>query len=181
MKHMYMFYEGAVSPEICNRAIERFEKNNYEDASVGGIGLGIVNKQVRDTDRQWAPSFDLLECILTRFIQFTNVAANWNFDITNVEGSVQIGKYKINQFYNQHVDIFTQENIPVQRKISASLFLSPPENYDGGELKILNEVISVKTQGTIIVFPSFIAHEVMPVTRGERMSAVCWMGGPNWK
>jgi PKHD-type hydroxylase len=175
-----MFYEGAVSPEICNRAIERFEKNNYEDASVGGIGMGVVNKQLRDTDRQWAPPFDLLECILTRFIQHTNIAANWNFDITQPE-NVQIGKYKVDQFYKQHVDIYTQENIVSQRKISASLFLSPADNYEGGELKILNEIIQIKTQGTIVVFPSFVAHEVMPVTRGERMSAVCWMGGPNWK
>lgn len=181
MKHLYMFYEGAVSPEICNRAIERFEKNNYEDAAIGGVGMGIVNKQVRDTDRQWAPPFDLLECILTRFIQHTNVAANWNFDISEPLGPVQIGKYKPNQFYSQHIDSFSEENLKVQRKISASLLLSHSENYGGGELKILNEIIPAKTQGTIIVFPSFIAHEVTPVTHGERISAVCWMGGPNWK
>lgn len=181
MKHLYMFYEGAVSPEICNRAVDRFEKNNYEDAAIGGIGMGVVNKQIRNTDRQWAPPFDLLECILTRFIQHTNLAAQWNFDITTVEGAVQIGKYKKDQFYTQHIDIFTQENIPLQRKISASLFLNNAESYEGGELKILNEVIPVKTQGTIVVFPSFIAHEVTPVTSGERISAVCWMGGPNWK
>ena len=73
MKHMFMFYEGAVSPEICNRAIERFEKNNYEDASIGGVGMGVVNKQLRDTDRQWAPSFDLLalcKLVSTKKINF---------------------------------------------------------------------------------------------------------------
>lgn len=176
-----MFYEGAISSEICNRAIERFEKNNYEDAAVGGIGMGVVNKQIRDTDRQWAQPFDLLECILTRFIQYTNVSANWNFDISNVDGVVQIGKYKKDQFYKQHIDSYVQENLQMQRKISASLFLSPEDSYEGGELKVLNDIIPIKKQGTIVVFPSFIAHEVQPVTDGERMSAVCWMGGPNWK
>jgi PKHD-type hydroxylase len=68
-----------------------------------------------------------------------------------------------------------------QRKISASLLLNDESEYEGGDLIILDETVKTKKQGTIIVFPSFMAHQVTPVTKGVRYSAVCWMTGPKWK
>lgn len=189
-----MIFENIVSPEICNRLIQRFDESNYEAGRVGNGIEGVLNKQVRDTDRQWAPKGDLVECILTRFIMQANKEALWNFDITEPE-QVQIGRYKEGQFYNQHVDCYFQGNdiidtgngsaviVPLlsQRKISASLLLNDESEYEGGDFVILEEVVKVKKQGTIIVFPSFMAHKVTPVTKGVRYSAVCWMAGPKWK
>jgi PKHD-type hydroxylase len=68
-----------------------------------------------------------------------------------------------------------------QRKISASLLLNDGSDYEGGDLIILDEIAKNKKQGTIIVFPSFMAHSVTPVTKGIRYTAVCWMNGPKWK
>lgn len=189
-----MFYENAVSSEICNKIATRFDEDNFSCGNVGAGEAGHINKQVRDADIQWAPKYDLVECILTRFIIQANQEALWNFDITEPE-IVQIGKYKEGQFYGQHMDIFVKANdvvptghgggfvIPMlnQRKISASLLLSDESEYEGGDLIILNETVKQKKQGTIIVFPSFMAHQVTPVTRGVRYSAVCWMLGPKWK
>lgn len=194
MKHTYMFYEGVVSPEICNKIIARFDENNFSSGSVGAGVVGQINKQVRDAEIQWAPKSDLIECILTRFIMQANQEALWNFDITEPE-QVQIGRYKENQFYKQHIDCYIKGSdivatgsgsaviVPLlsQRKISASLLLNDESEYEGGDLIILDETVKVKKQGTIIVFPSFMAHQVTPVTRGVRYSAVCWMGGPKWK
>ena len=193
MKYMYMFYEGVVAPEICNQLVARFNEENYESALVC-TDTGTLNKKIRDADRQWANKNDLIECILTRFIMQANQEALWNFDITEPE-QVQIGRYRENQFYGQHMDCHIKGSdivmtgresavvIPLlsQRKISASLLLNDESEYEGGDLMILNETIQQKKQGTIIVFPSFMAHQVTPVTRGTRYSAVCWMGGPKWK
>lgn len=194
MKHTFIFYESAVSSEICNRVVSRFDETNYEDALVGAGGVGKLNKQIRDTDRQLAPKLDLVECILTRFIMRANQEALWNFDITEPE-QVQIGRYKENQFYGQHIDCYLKDNdviatgresaviVPMlsQRKISASLLLNDESEYEGGDLKILDVTVPTKKQGTVIVFPSFMAHQVIPVTKGVRYSAVCWMEGPKWK
>jgi PKHD-type hydroxylase len=194
VKHTYMFYESVVSPEICNSLITRFSEENYENGLVGSGTAGTFNKKVRDADRQWATKGDLVECILTRFIMQANQEALWNFDITEPE-PVQIGRYKEGQFYNQHIDCYIKTNdviatgngssviVPLlsQRKISASLLLNDESEYEGGDLVILEEVVTAKKQGTIIVFPSFMAHKVTPVTRGVRYSAVCWMAGPKWK
>jgi len=193
MKHTYMFYEGVVAPEICNQLVARFSEENYEPALVG-TNTGILAKDIRDADRQWANKNDLVECILTRFIMQANQEALWNFDITEPE-QVQIGRYREAQFYGQHMDCHVKGSdivmtgresavvVPLlsQRKISASLLLNDESEYEGGDLMILNETVKQKKQGTIIVFPSFMAHQVTPVTRGVRYSAVCWMGGPKWK
>lgn len=194
MKHTYMFYEDAVSPEICNSIISRFNEENFRSGVVGAGGQGRVDTNIRDAEVQWAPKYDLVESILTRFIIQANQEALWNFDITEPE-LVQIGKYKEGQFYGQHIDCYIKGSdiigtgngnavvVPLltQRKISASLLLNDESDYDGGDLIVIEEVIQRKKQGTIIVFPSFMAHKVTPVTRGVRYSAVCWMTGPKWK
>jgi len=194
VKYTYVFYEGAVSPEICNKTIARFDEANFNSGEVGGGQIGRIDTKVRDAETQWAPKLDLVECIITRFIMQANQEALWNFDITEPE-LVQIGRYKENQFYKQHIDCYIKSSdiiatgqgggviVPMlnQRKISASLLLNDESEYEGGDLIILDEVVKVKKQGTIIVFPSFMAHQVTPVTKGVRYSAVCWMGGPKWK
>lgn len=194
MKHTYMFYEGAVSPEICNKTISRFDEANFNSGVVGAGQVGRIDTKIRDAETQWAPKNDLIECILTRFIIQANQEAFWNFDLTQPE-QVQIGRYKENQFYDTHIDCYIKAHdivetingggiiIPLlnQRKISASLLLNDESEYEGGDLVILSETVKQKKQGTIIVFPSFMAHQVTPVTKGVRYSAVCWMGGPKWK
>ena len=194
MKHTYMIYENAVSAELCNQTINRFAKEDFKAGLVGGYGVGNFDGQTRNTDIQWANKYDILECILTRFIMQANQEALWDFDITEPE-IVQIGKYKEDQFYGQHIDCFIKGNdvvatgngggiiVPMlsQRKISASLLLNDESEYEGGGLVILDETVKTKKQGTIIVFPSFMAHQVSPVTKGVRYSAVCWMLGPKWK
>jgi len=194
MKHTYMIYDGAVSPEVCNSITKQFDENNFNAGVVGFAEQGRVDTKIRNAETQWAPKNSLVDCILTRFIMQANQEALWNFDITEPE-QIQIGRYKEDQFYGQHIDCYIKGGdivstgngggvvVPMlsQRKISASLLLSDESEYEGGDLVILNETVKTKKQGTIIVFPSFMAHQVMPVTRGVRYSAVCWMTGPKWK
>ena len=58
--------------------------------------------------------------------------------------------------------------------------LNDPKEFKGGEMQILNvnENFSLK-QGYAIFFASFIAHRVLPVTKGMRISMPMWFGGPS--
>lgn len=60
--------------------------------------------------------------------------------------------------------------------ISATLFLSEPEDYDGGVLTVADTFgthgVKLKA-GSLVVYPSSSIHAVTPVTRGERVS--CFM------
>jgi PKHD-type hydroxylase len=74
-------------------------------------------------------------------------------------------------------------NIPV-RKLSISIQLTNPEEYEGGELYLYDDdkgTLMDKTQGTLIIFPSYVLHEVTPVTKGERNSLVTWVTGKQFK
>jgi len=62
--------------------------------------------------------------------------------------------------------------------LSASLFISSPESYDGGELVIDSDFGSQSIKlaaGDMIVYPSTSRHRVNPVTRGVRLACVFWV------
>ncbi|MGB0178111.1 MAG: 2OG-Fe(II) oxygenase, partial [Owenweeksia sp.] len=66
------------------------------------------------------------------------------------------------------------------RKLSMTVQLSDPADYEGGDLEfMINQkvVTAPRTRGTVIVFPSFILHRVTPVTKGVRHSVVGWVSG----
>jgi PKHD-type hydroxylase len=62
--------------------------------------------------------------------------------------------------------------------LSATLFLSDPADYDGGELTIEDTYgpRSVKLDaGDLVLYPSTSLHRVMPVTRGVRVASFFWI------
>jgi len=62
--------------------------------------------------------------------------------------------------------------------LSATLFLSEPGDYDGGELEIADAygVQAVKLNaGDLILYPATSLHQVTPITRGERLASVFWV------
>ena len=73
-------------------------------------------------------------------------------------------------------------NQPPVRKISMTLLLSDPADFEGGELEMIDDKARPKMKrGHAIFFASFIRHRVTPVTKGNRKSLVMWFGGPPFK
>lgn len=70
------------------------------------------------------------------------------------------------------------EAIRIRSDLSATLFLSEPEDYDGGEL-IIEEMYGSQAiklpAGDLVLYPSKSLHRVTPVTRGARVSSFMWM------
>ena len=89
--------------------------------------------------------------------------------------------------------LFSQDNKKwgKVRKISMTLNLTDPNSYEGGNLKfdlgphVKGNRIKVcddsRSQGSLIVFPSFMYHCVTPVTSGTRFSLVLWCLGKPWQ
>jgi predicted 2-oxoglutarate/Fe(II)-dependent dioxygenase YbiX len=104
-------------------------------------------------------------------------------DISGIEGNIQLARYDGTDqgFYGWHTDF---ADIAPRRKISISLQLSRPEDYEGGDLELLfcdRPHRVEKARGTLIAFPSFALHRVTPVTRGTRWSLVAWICGSRWR
>ena len=107
----------------------------------------------------------------------------FNVEISGVEPNIQFARYDSSDqgFYDWHTDF---SGFRPLRKISISVQLSRPEDYDGGDLELLfaNRPEQVeKARGAFIAFPSFVLHRVTPVTRGTRWSLVAWVLGTRWR
>src|SRR5262245_36090301 len=91
-------------------------------------------------------------------------------------------RYKSGQSFGTHVDNAIRQlagtMYRVRTDLSATLFLSQPEEYDGGELAVEDTygLHNVKLQaGNLILYPSSSLHRVKPVTRGERIASFFWV------
>lgn len=101
----------------------------------------------------------------------------WGFDIQQLP-SIEVIRYKPGDFYTKHTD---WGGTYVNRKISTTIQLSSPDDYEGGEvnLHIGPEDFEVsKEKGVATIWPSWSLHSVNPVTDGERWCAVGWVLGP---
>ena len=106
----------------------------------------------------------------------------YKFDIIGFQTELQIASYTDKGFFDWHQD-FGPGDVS-NRKLSITVQLSNPDEYEGGELQFMinqNVFTAPKDLGTAIVFPSFDLHRVTPITAGCRMSIVGWIGGPPYR
>lgn len=90
--------------------------------------------------------------------------------------------YREGQSFGNHVDNAIRRSggtgRGIRTDISATLFLSGPEEYDGGEL-VIDDTYgphSVKLPaGHLVLYPSTSLHRVLPVTRGSRFASFFWV------
>lgn len=146
---------------------------------------GVSNPQFRQTDVAWVyPTRELLPfyALLSRLVAAAN--ETYGFDLSGIGEPAQLTEYVApSTGYGWHVDL-TATSTELTRKLSLTVQLSSPEDYDGGllELRDGDEVVSgPRDAGTIVAFPSWVIHRVTPVTRGVRRSLVVWVGGPRFR
>ena len=91
-------------------------------------------------------------------------------------------RYGEGMTFGAHVDGGVRLDPVTGRKlrtdISATLFLSDPDDYDGGELEVSDTygAHSVKlAAGDLILYPATSLHQVTPITRGERLASFFWI------
>jgi PKHD-type hydroxylase len=88
-------------------------------------------------------------------------------------------RYEPGMAYGWHVDegLFPSSP-PLRSDLSCTVFLNPPDEYDGGELmmQLGQETLTYKLQpGDAILYPSTTIHQVAPVTRGLRFAVITWI------
>jgi PKHD-type hydroxylase len=167
------------SQDECNKIIEQFS-DQLNPAEIVGNSTSVRNSDVyfipTESENYWIyesctrmvnqmnPDFFGYELDYIEELQFTC------YDSTNG-----------NQHYGKHTDIVNGEH---PRKLSFSILLNLPSSFDGGDLKIWDSAhptIPEQEQGKGILFPSYVLHEVAPVTKGIRYSLVGWVHGPNFR
>lgn len=91
-------------------------------------------------------------------------------------------RYEAGESFGSHLDNSIRQvpgtPLRVRTDISATLFLSAPEEYDGGEL-VIDDVYGAHAvklpAGNMVVYPASSLHHVNPVTRGVRLASFFWV------
>jgi PKHD-type hydroxylase len=93
-----------------------------------------------------------------------------------------LNRYEPGQSFGSHVDNAIRQRADTGHRIrtdlSATLFLTSPSEYDGGELIVEDTygVHSVKLPaGDMVLYPASSLHHVRPVTRGARIASFFWI------
>lgn len=90
-----------------------------------------------------------------------------------------MARYEPGMTYGWHVDeALFPSSPPMRSDLSCTVWLTPPQSYDGGELTIQlgEQQLSWKGEaGDAILYPSTTIHQVAPVTRGVRLVGITWI------
>lgn len=155
------------------------EKGQWEDGrlSAGGIAASLKNNLQLKQDNDLALSLaNLLLEKLGNHPTFVSAA------IPNRIHPPRFNKYSSGETYGVHVDApvmsMPYSNQVMRSDVSATIFLTDPNDYEGGELSIEGEFGAQMVKlnpGDMVVYPASSLHQVNPVTRGERVSAILWV------
>jgi PKHD-type hydroxylase len=174
-----------------------------DDSRLHGDAL---NKDKRNSKNAWVPTNHWIGGFTWHYIQRAN-RENFLYDLRNIDGeSMQYTQYGPGEFYGWHNDAglatqykpqavgnrseglasdFLNESVELVRKLSFVIQLSDPDDYEGGNLQLLDEAgnsyIAPRQRGAVILFDSRTQHRVLKVTSGLRRSLVGWTVGPRWK
>jgi PKHD-type hydroxylase len=176
--NLYAYWNNAFSKEECQTIINIAKDKGL----IRGTTFG--ESDARDSKISWLYPTDGMDWVFRRV---TDITLNLNerffkFDLFGLNEGFQFTNYEApSGKYGKHVDKGFNSVI---RKLSISIQLTNPEEYEGGELYLYDNdkgTLMDKMQGTLIIFPSYVLHEVMPVTKGTRNSLVTWVTGKQFK
>jgi len=156
-----------------SRVVSELEQGAFVDGKLTASGLARDVKHNLQLKREGREISDLDKLV---FSAFQHSAEFQSFAIPKRVAAPIFSRYNAGMQYGSHVDSACIGGI--RSDLSVTLFLSPPDAYDGGELVVemaLGEQPVKLDAGEAFVYPSSSIHHVAPVTRGVRYAAVTWV------
>jgi len=173
------------TPDQCRQIIESGRSQKPQEAKVGmNRPDGGTDTKKRITTISWIPFNEMGHMYqdLHKFIIKAN-ENHFGFGDIRITENAQFTEYPEGGFYDWHMDCdVNMTHEPPVRKISMTLLLNDPAEFEGGQLELMGpgKFADLK-QGHAICFASFLSHRVNKVKRGVRQSLVVWFGGKPFK
>ena len=177
----FLVSESAILPHEIKQINKYWDDSLSDEAQLeGGV---LKNEELRKSSviginpgesKDWI--FDRMNSVIHEANQ------HYHFDLNGFYEPLQFAQYEVDDFFDWHLDFGAGPSS--NRKLSMTVQLSDPSSYEGGDLefRINNTVVKApRTQGTMIIFPSFIMHRVTKITMGARRSIVGWVSGPSYR
>ena len=165
---------------ISNLSDSDYKHNEFEHYD------GFEEKQYdkyRSCEIHYPKDSSILSRVGRKYFQYLNNQF-YRYDLKNLF-EFQLIKYYVGGNYNWHCDYGIAPKRGMSRKLSMSIQLTIPEEYEGGELQLVdyaNHTLMIPGDlGTVIVFDSKLPHKVWPVVWGQRISLVGWANGPRFR
>lgn len=179
----WAWWEGAFSEQELNW-LQNQAKLARSNAQVGDGSRDVVNPNVRRSQISWLNNTTDTRWVFEKLADVASQmnAQHFRFDLTGFGEPLQLTNYdqSENGMYGWHQDY----GGGISRKLSMVVQLTDPSQYEGGNLQVITsgEPQNIRKQrGLIAVFPSYIVHQVTPVTQGNRQSLVAWISGPAFR
>ena len=213
MAYQSIWYYTGLPKDIVNilddYVSEKFDSEMRDSELIGRH----KDKNKRNSENAWINTNHWIAGFLWHYVNKAN-RENFLYDLTNIDGeNLQYTKYSEGQYYNWHNDAGISKNYKPQyvansgnsdedsdnlqvtdflktscelvRKLSFTLQLSDPDEYEGGNVQLIDDsgksYIAPRQRGTIILFDSRTQHRVIKVKKGVRKSIVGWVLGPRWR
>lgn len=177
IRNNWFYWAGGLD---VTRILELAETKTLDDATT----FGGPNDDYRRSKVAWlSGNTELMDLLFP----YAESAGTWmNIDVKAI-ADFQYTEYHAteNGKYDWHHDVDWNNNNGRDRKLSMTVQLSDPEDYEGGIFEFGEGVeqpqANSREKGTVLVFPSYLQHCVTPVTKGVRKTLVAWFEGPTWR
>lgn len=179
----YFIYSNAINEEQLIWIDNLQKMHSFEEAKI--VGNIINDSNIRKSSIKWMHPNDKNNW-LYEHLGILAMGANdvvWKFSLHSIIDAIQYTEYyEGGGHYDWHMDI--GPNLINHRKISITVQLSNPDDYEGGDLEIWSGgdfKTLPRKKGCSILFPSFLLHRITPITKGIRKSLVLWVGGDTFR
>lgn len=190
--HPFIALSNVFTSEECDLISEIGSNHPMMDSVVGGT-VSMISPIRQSTNSFVLPNSET-EWIFNRLIEASTFVNDKYFQYDLYGFSFfQYTEYGSNfDHYDWHMDLDPIKEVEIgyvasARKLSASVILSDPNDYEGGDFEIYQKSDNTaehtvnQEKGSIIFFPSYSMHRVTPVSDGVRKSLVVWIEGPKFK
>jgi len=180
MRQLWQMWSGSLSDEFVGHVVSEGTRLQPESATT----FNNADTSVRSSKVSWLDNDSQIKEQMWSYVSQANIKA-FGFEILN-KSPFQYTEYHASEggHYDWHTDINWNGDTNFDRKLSVTVQLSDPFDYEGGGFEF-NECqspgIESRAKGTVLVFPSYLQHRVLPITSGCRRSLVAWYEGPRFR
>jgi PKHD-type hydroxylase len=183
--NIFLTLDHALTKEECAEVIELGESLEKRRAISGRDHRHDIGRSCSVADIDFT---EQSAWIYQRVIDIVSTAntQSFNYDVVNLE-TIQYTSYEQSgDQYGRHMDLHTRD-LPLnrtQKKLGFSIFLDDPESYEGGHLLAWdseNKNQINQPQGAIVIYPSWLVHQITPMEQGRRRSLDGCLHGPMFR